>query len=900
MMPLVASTLGAVIAALAARLFGEHGINALTFTLVSALVPLLVLIAAQSRSVLATRRGSDGAGPGRGGGEHAKVWAVPPGAGYFIGREALLTRIESEMSAAAAQRRRCVVNLYGAPGVGTTSLGAQLARRLASNYADGVLWISLRREDGEILNTQAAMADLIRQAEEGGNQAPEVVLEGGEWRARYHKLLGSGHYLVVVDDVDAIEQIEELFPQPSCTMIVLSRYRLAGAALTDAYQVEGFDDDEALAFLTEIADADRIGAEPAAAREIVRLCGNMPLALSIAGARLAQRPYWSLASFAERLRDKQHGLDELRVGGTAVRDSLRLSYGDLTAIEQQAFRRLGMLTPVIFSAWVLAPLLDVSFEQAEEIAGRLSGSYLIDEAAGDSAGRKRYTMHELVKRFAAEKSAEEPESERRAAVERLAAMYLSILDQMARRAYPAYMERRDRYAPIRIRQLAPAEVERIAGPRPLRWLAAESHGLVATLTLAKSLRLIDLCWQVSVVVFPFFEVLRSAWGRWELPLDLLQMERSWIRAESGRMAQWECAVVHQIRGALLMSTDRFQQAEHEYRAAQETFIRIDDPIGVAESGRGLGEVLRMLGRYSEAVDYLQEVLNICREANDQLGQARTLLDLGNCHRIVHLDADAGRELAGALAIFTRLGDDFERARALRALGNLHRQRGELDESDRRLREALRIFESFEISPGDSYWAACTGYVLGKLHLERGEHAQAAEQFESTLQAFGDEHGSMLWVARARRQLAKVRLREGRPAQAQQNARVALELCDRLGLDFWRAHAQRTLGEALLSIDGRRGEGEELLIEAKEGYERLGNSWYAADVALVLANALPPDRSQEAIALLRDAFSTFGKIDDRKHQLATLDQLAKAANPTARPPAARRPRAGMLSMPPIGG
>src|SRR5436305_7210101 len=48
----------------------------------------------------------------------------------------------------------------------------------------------------------------------------------------------------------------------------------------------------AVDLVTLIADPDRVRAEPEAAAELVELCGNLPLAVRIAGNRLARQPSW--------------------------------------------------------------------------------------------------------------------------------------------------------------------------------------------------------------------------------------------------------------------------------------------------------------------------------------------------------------------------------------------------------------------------------------------------------------------------------------------------------------------------------------------------------------------------------------------------------------------------------
>src|SRR5213076_1832124 len=95
-------------------------------------------------------------------------------------------------------------------------------------------------------------------------------------------------------------------------------------------------------------------AETEAAVEVARLCGYLPLALSIAGARLATRPAMRLAALAGRLRDEQHRLRELGVGDLEVRASFALSYKALDAEAARLFRHLGLIAGPDFAPEVAA------------------------------------------------------------------------------------------------------------------------------------------------------------------------------------------------------------------------------------------------------------------------------------------------------------------------------------------------------------------------------------------------------------------------------------------------------------------------------------------------------------------------------------------------------------------
>jgi hypothetical protein len=86
----------------------------------------------------------------------------------------------------------------------------------------------------------------------------------------------------------------------------------------------------AVELLARVAGPVRVAAEPDAAAAIVGYCGRLPLAIRIAGARLAARPAWSLARQAERLADERRRLDELAAGDLEVRASIALSHRALS------------------------------------------------------------------------------------------------------------------------------------------------------------------------------------------------------------------------------------------------------------------------------------------------------------------------------------------------------------------------------------------------------------------------------------------------------------------------------------------------------------------------------------------------------------------------------------------
>ncbi|WP_163570073.1 hypothetical protein [Fodinicola feengrottensis] len=62
--------------------------------------------------------------------------------------------------------------------------------------------------------------------------------------------------------------------------------------------------DQADDLITKIVGDQRVAGQRDAVEEIARLCGYLPLAVRIAASRLRDRPAWSAAYLAERLRDE--------------------------------------------------------------------------------------------------------------------------------------------------------------------------------------------------------------------------------------------------------------------------------------------------------------------------------------------------------------------------------------------------------------------------------------------------------------------------------------------------------------------------------------------------------------------------------------------------------------------
>ena len=162
-----------------------------------------------------------------------------------------------------------------------------------------------------------------------------------EQAALYRSLLAGRRVLVVLDNAATPEQVRPLLPgSAGCMAVVTSRCRLSGLAARDGAQRINLDvlpAAQAVAVLAQSAGAARVDAEPAAAEELARLCGRLPLALRIAAERVASRPRSALADLAGELTGARNRLDLLCAGdddATAVRAVFSWSYRTLSPMRR--------------------------------------------------------------------------------------------------------------------------------------------------------------------------------------------------------------------------------------------------------------------------------------------------------------------------------------------------------------------------------------------------------------------------------------------------------------------------------------------------------------------------------------------------------------------------------------
>ena len=233
-----------------------------------------------------------------------------------------------------------------------------------TSFPDGQLYLDLRAS----LPPAEALGYLLRALgipDHGGDLA--------ETAARFRSALAGRRMLLVLDDAATVDQIRPLLPAPAAERVVTSRRALDTLPQAHHLRLDVLPEAEALDLLAAYAGAERTEADPVAAREVVQQCGLLPLAVHLAGARLASRPGWPLAYLADRLAVRR--LDELDRDDAGIRASFAVSVDQLDPADQGAFTLFGVFEDI--SLPVAARLLDVDELDAELVLERLADLHLM-------------------------------------------------------------------------------------------------------------------------------------------------------------------------------------------------------------------------------------------------------------------------------------------------------------------------------------------------------------------------------------------------------------------------------------------------------------------------------------------------------------------------------------------
>jgi len=669
----------------------------------------------------------------------------------FTGRTVELDRLRRALHQDQQDGGAVVISaIAGMAGVGKTQLAIHAGHLFAQDKPfDRVLFVNLRGFHPDPVqppaDPAAVLDGFLRLLGVPGTKIPHDLSARA---AAYRGRLAGTRTLVVLDNAANEDQVRPLLPAtPGCPVLVTSRRSLTDLHPATHLTVDVFTPDEALTFLTRAAPDVPVGDDPDAAARIAHRCGYLPLALGLISGHASRAPGWTLTDHADRL-DERHRERHLDSG---VELALDLSYRHVPAEQRQLLRLVAIHPGQDLDAYAAAALADCDLFTVRTHLDHLCRDRLLQQGAPG-----RYTLHDLVRVYAARRAGDEDSpSERRKALTRLFDHYLAATATAMNTLHPADAHRRPRIPP------AGTPAQALTDPDTARaWLDTERPSLVAVVAHTATHGWPAHAIRLSTTLYRHLEGGHHT--------DALAVHGDALRA--ARHTGDQAAQAHAIYGigTAHLQLGRHGLAAEHFRRALRLFWRAGNPAGQAHTLNGLGVVETRLGRFRPAAAHLRQSLALFRQTGDRIGGARALGNLGNIEGRLGRDQRAAEHHRQALILCREAGDRGGEADAMHNLGDAEVRLGRYGPAAYHLRQSLNLFRWAGHRTGEVW--ALDG--LGMLHTRLGQPAQAASHHQQALvicRETSDRDGEVC----ALNGLGEAALIAGRPADALAHHTTAL-------------------------------------------------------------------------------------------------------------------------------
>lgn len=695
---------------------------------------------------------------------------------FFTGRdsevEVLLGILAPRDEPGAKVTHACA--LSGLGGAGKTALASHAAHiaRGRDWFPGGTLFADLRGYDNTPMSADRAVTLLLEML---GLRNTELPQSPEAQYARYRsELADRPRMLIVLDNVSDPRQIWPLLPGEDTDhrVLITSRdvqdslpVRQLTVATLSPQAAHDFIDGS---LRCQDPDDHRVADEPDAVRELAELCGQLPLALSIAAALLRRRRQRPIATLTAELRNAVDRLRALSMSGVdqygkgmALRPVFQVMYERLEPRLAQVFRLIAQAPRDVVGLGGAVALCDLPQQKLESaLEDLVACSLLVPARPFHSHGR--WQMHDLVRLYA--RSVVESDSSFQLEATRARVMLTVHYWQTLQSA-------------LALLHGSPLDdvPDVFAGDRSLAlaWCTDERADLLAvTLWVLSDDEDQFTCAEILAGAFTdYLKHLhpRRAYQDLEIVARavLTAANRRQRRSTEGRAWTWLSHALDGLR--------RFDEALDCHDNAERIGEELGDLQALANVLANRGTTLWQLQRYEEGINAQTRAI----QALDDLGQHRSAaqcrLNVAQVLTLVSRYSEAHDYLLQCLPHFTKTGDRVSEATTRRWLGTLLGKLGRFEEGIKAHTHALGLCAEL----GDWHGRAAGWGNLGGFLADMGRHEDAAQAHIRARDWFAslDDHHQ---EAIAWSNLSGVLIDLGHQDDALHSARAACDLLEASG------------------------------------------------------------------------------------------------------------------------
>ena len=634
---------------------------------------------------------------------------LPPQVTPFVGRETELSELGERLVSPTCR----LVTLVGPGGIGKTRLAIQAAWENRTAFLDGVCFVPLAGlESAEFL--APAIADALQAHFEGPTPPQTQLLDS----------LRERDLLLVLDNLEHLIKdgawllADILQAAPEVTLLVTSRERLNLYAET-VFVVKGLEfpgeaeGEHTMGYSAVdlfLRSADRAQAGFALAPPVEEMAGivhicclveGMPLGIELAAA-------WTHTFSCREIASQiEEGLAFL---STSARDVLPRhrslqaafdhSWQRLPAEDQRVFARLSVFRG------------GFDREAAQQVAGASpqSLSSLIDRSFLTRTPAGRYTLHELMRQYGADKLAQDPQ-QAICTRDDHCGYYGRLIGEQFERFQGG--QQRQALSTIQteidnvraawqraVDQSRYRDIEGLMNGLHVYALAGYGSGQEATALFGKALPVLErtvagqpcgeeetLC-LLGKLLWRQGQLLRELETPDDRPANEALLQRS-VALLRGCGDKAELSRALGVLGNFLRKGGRSVEGRPLLEESLDLARQVEDRTHLAEALDNLGHILGPMGERDKGQQLLLESLAIHRECNHLLGMGHNLNNLGSLAYRAGDYAAAKEWFLQSKAVFEELGSPGLPAMTIHNVGAACQELGEYEESARHHLDALR-------------------------------------------------------------------------------------------------------------------------------------------------------------------------------------------------------------------
>jgi predicted ATPase/DNA-binding SARP family transcriptional activator len=648
----------------------------------------------------------------------------------FFGREPELAEIHRLL----VEEPDCrLLTLVGPGGIGKTRLGLEVAGGALDAFNDGVFFVPLASV-GEPEFISSAIGEALGFDFTGAAPPRQQLLQH----------LAEKRMLLLMDNLEQILEGAELLSElvrtaPYIKLLVTSRERLnlqeewtfelgglscpelgPDALPPDLEALEAHSAASLFLQRAHQATAGRVGAGPSLSAEdapaIARIChlvDGMPLGLELAAPWVRSMSCQEIANEIERnldfLATSMRNVPQRHRSLRAIFDQ---TWGGLNEVERTVMRQMSVFRG------------GCTREAANEVAGASLPvlASLADKSLLRWTERGRHEMHGLVRQFAAEILAADPDEQERV-VERHCQYYASFL------------------------QGRTGAITRGRSKSAVQDIVADIDNLRAGWQHAVEHRHIDLLRAYHQGLGTFYW-LQSWYGE---ARDTFKAAIDALKAAPDATPEWqnvqvELLVSYSTHCQFLGQPDPAQAALEEGLALAQA---LDEPALIAAVLDRQARLANTQGDHFKAKELGDRALEIFRELDDAANVARLLGQQGAAHLYLHDYETARRQLESSLERHRRLDSLPEITLTLANLARVLIKIGAYDEAQTHLEEVLAICQQLNTPVHASVYTS-----LGQIAKAKGDFDLARQHYLASL-AYCEMVNNELWSATPRAYLGNL-------------------------------------------------------------------------------------------------------------------------------------------------